>query len=187
MESPGDITQLLNRAGVTLSADGQQTVQLLYAELRRIASKLMAGEPANHTLQPTAVANEAYLKLVDERRQNWDSRTHFFAAAAQVMRHILVDYGRKKHALKRGGEFQRVDLDQAAGVGIAPDDNLLALDEALQHLERRDPRQSRIVELRYFGGLTEDEVAGVLSISVRTVKREWGVARAWLYAELTGA
>jgi len=145
----------------------------------------MASERQDHTLQPTAIATEAYLQLVDQRNRNWQNRAHFFAAAAQAMRHILVDYGRKKRSQKRGGTYQRVDLDQAAQIGIAPDDDVLELDEALKRLERIDPRQSRIVELRYFGGLTEEETAEVMNISPRTVKREWAVARAWLYAELT--
>lgn len=180
----GDITQLLNRAGVGAES-GAQAVELLYSELRRIAAGLMVSERRDHTLQPTAVATEAYLRLVDQQNRNWQNRAHFFAAAAQAMRHILVDYGRKKHSQKRGGSYQRVDLDEAAKVGIAPDDDLLALDDALRRLERIDPRQSRVVELRYFGGLTEEETAEVMSISPRTVKREWTVARAWLYAELT--
>lgn len=179
-----DITQLLNRAGVG-DADSDRAVELLYNELRRIAAGIMASERKDHTLQPTAVATEAYIQLVDQRNRNWQNRAHFFAAAAQAMRHILVDYGRKKHAQKRGRSFQRVDLDQAAAVGIAPDDDVLALDNALHRLAKFDPRQSRIVELRYFGGLTEEETAEVLNISLRTVKREWAVARVWLYAELT--
>jgi RNA polymerase sigma factor (TIGR02999 family) len=164
---------------------GAQAVELLYSELRRIAAGLMASERRDHTLQPTAVATEAYLQLVDEPNRNWQNRAHFFAAAAQAMRHILVDYGRKKHSQKRGGSYQRVDLDEAAKVGIAADDDVLALDDALKRLERIDPRQSRVVELRYFGGLTEEETAEVMNISPRTVKREWTVAKAWLYAELT--
>jgi RNA polymerase sigma factor (TIGR02999 family) len=182
--SPGDITQLLNRSGVSGSTD-EQAVTLLYTELRKIATAIMAGERRDHTLQPTAVASEAYVQLVDPRHRNWQSRAQFFAAAAAAMRHILVDYSRKKHSQKRGGNLQRVDLDQADRIGIAPDDDLLGLDEALTRLERRDPRQSRIVELRYFGGLTDDETAAVLGISQRTVIREWGFARIWLYAELT--
>jgi RNA polymerase sigma-70 factor, ECF subfamily len=184
--SPGDITQLLNRSGVSGGTD-EQVVELLYAELRKIAAKMMAGERRDHTLQPTAVASEAYLQLVDSSHHNWQSRAQFFAAAANAMRHILVDYSRKKQSLKRGGNLQRVDLDQADRIGIAPDDNLLGLAEALTRLERIDPRQSRIVELRYFGGLTEEETAEVMGISLRTVIREWGFARIWLYGELTRA
>lgn len=184
MESPkGDITHLLGSTGGG-DREGMEAIELLYAELRRIAAGLMALERQNHTLQPTAIANEAYLQLVAPSNRNWQNRAHFFATAAQAMRHILVDYGRKKHSQKRGGSFQRVDLDEAAQIGIAPDHDLLQLDEALKRLERIDPRQSRIVELRYFGGLTEEETAEAMGISPRTVKREWSVARAWLYAEL---
>jgi RNA polymerase sigma factor (TIGR02999 family) len=180
-----DITQLLNRAGVTAGSGSSEAVELLYAELRRIAAGVMASERHDHTLQPTAIASEAYMQLVEQPRRNWQNRAHFFAAAAQAMRHILVDYSRRKHSQKRGAGYQRVDLEQAAAVGIAPDEDLLELDEILKHLEKIDARQSRIVELRYFGGLTEEETAEVMSISPRTVKREWAVARAWLYAELT--
>jgi len=182
---PDDITQILNLAADGGSSDRTEAIERLYAELRRIANAVMAGEPKGHTLQPTAIATEAYLQLVERRNQNWRNRAHFFAAAAQVMRHILVDYGRKKRSQKRGGALQRVDLDKAAEVGIAPDADLIELDEAMRKLERLDPRQSRIVELRYFGGLSEEEIAEILKTSVRTVKREWSVARAWLYAELT--
>lgn len=185
MESPkGDITHLLSHAG---GSDGEamEALELVYAELRRIAGGLMALERQNHTLQPTAIANEAYLQLVAPSNRNWQNRAHFFATAAQAMRHILVDYGRRKLSQKRGGSLQRVDLEEAAQVGIAPDEDLLELDEALKRLERIDPRQSRVVELRYFGGLTEEETAEAMGVSPRTVKREWSVARAWLYAELT--
>jgi RNA polymerase sigma-70 factor, ECF subfamily len=183
--SDGDITHILNRAGATGGADGTEAVEVLYAELRRIAANVMASERHDHTLQPTAIATEAYMQLVDQPHRNWQNRAHFFATAAKAMRHILVDYGRRKRSQKRGAGFQRIDLEQAAAIGIAPDEDLLQLDEALQRLEVIDPRQSRIVELRYFGGLTEEETAEVLRVSPRTVKREWSVARAWLYAELT--
>ena len=133
--SPGDITRLLNRSGVSVSTD-EQAVNLLYTELRKIASAMMAGERRDHTLQPTAVASEAYMQLVDPRHHNWESRAQFFAAAAHAMRHILVDYSRKKHSQKRGGNLQRVDLDQADRIAIAADDDLLGLDEALTRLER---------------------------------------------------
>ncbi len=177
----GDITQILNRPGEQID---EETVQLLYSELRRIAARVMSKERPDHTLQPTAIANEAYLQLVEPQHQSWQNRAHFFVAAAQAMRHILVDYGRRKNSQKRGRDYQRVDLDQAARIAIAPDDDIPALDEALKRLERFDPRQSRVVELRYFGGLTEEETAEVMKISLRTVKREWSTARAWLYAEL---
>jgi RNA polymerase sigma-70 factor (ECF subfamily) len=181
----GDITKMLNRSGVGAGEGVEDVIAMLHSELRRIAGNLMASERPDHTLQPTIIADEAYLQLVDQHNRNWRNRAHFFAAAAQTMRHILVDYGRRRRSQKRGGLFQRVDLDQAQHVGIAPDDDVLALDEALKRLEQIDPRQSRIVELRYFGGLTEEETAEVMNTSPRTIKREWAVARAWLYAELT--
>ena len=181
----GDITKILNRSPAEGGQGVEDVIALLHSELRRIAGRLMASERRNHTLQPTVIADEAYLQLVDQQNRNWRNRAHFFAAAAQTMRHILVDYGRRRRSQKRGGLFQRVDLDQAERVGIAPDDDVIALDEALKRLEHIDPRQSRIVELRYFGGLTEEETAEVMNTSPRTVKREWAVARVWLYAELT--
>ncbi len=181
----GDITELLNRSGSEAADSRGAAIESIYAELRRIASNLMASERQDHTLQATEIATEAYMELVDPSHRNWRSRAHFFAAAAQAMRHILVDYARGKHSLKRGGSYQHVNLDHAAEIGLAPDDDLLALDEALQRLDHIDPRQGRIVELKYFGGLTEEETAEVMNTSVRTVKREWAVARAWLYAELT--
>lgn len=181
----GDITKMLNRSGVGGGQGVEDVIAMLHSELRRIAARLMASERRDHTLQPTIIADEAYLQLVDQHNRNWRNRAHFFAAAAQTMRHILVDYGRRRRSQKRGGRFQRVDLDQAERIGIAPDDDVLALDEALKRLEHIDPRQSRIVELRYFGGLTEEETAEVMNTSPRTIKREWAFARAWLYAELT--
>ncbi len=180
----GDITALLNRAPND-DAGRDTAIEAIYAELRKIAVKAMASERQNHTLQPTEIANEAYIRLVDPDHRNWQNRAHFFAAAAQSMRCILVDHARNKGARKRGGDYQKVDLDQAEKVGIAPDDDLVALDETLDRLARRDPRQARIVELKYFGGLTDEETAEVVNISVRTVKREWSVAKHWLLAELT--
>ena len=176
---------MLNRSATTGGQGVEDVIALLHSELRRIAARLMATERRDHTLQPTVIADEAYLQLVDQHNRNWKNRAHFFAAAAQTMRHILVDYGRRRRSQKRGGLFQRVDLDQAERIGIAPDDDVIALDEALKRLEHIDPKQSRIVELRYFGGLTEEETAEVMNTSPRTIKREWAVARAWLYAELT--
>ncbi len=176
---------MLNRSGAGGEQGVEEVIALLHSELRRIAARLMASERPDHTLQPTVIADEAYLQLVDQQNRNWKNRAHFFAAAAQTMRHILVDYGRRRRSQKRGGLFQRVDLDQAERIGIAPDDDVIALDEALKRLEHIDPRQSRIVELRYFGGLTEEETAEVMGTSPRTIKREWAVARVWLYAELT--
>ena len=178
----GEITQLLNRAALGAEPERDRLAELVYADLRRIASHIMSRERKDHTLQPTVLATDAYLRLVDHTN-NWENRAHFFAAAAQAIRRILIDHGRKKRSLKRGGVMQRVDLEKA-DIPIEAHDELLALDEALHRLEVLDKRQAKIVELRYFGGLTDEEVAEVIRMSVRTVKREWSVARAWLYAEL---
>ena len=147
----------------------------------------MGHERRDHTLQATIIAGEAYVNLVEQRDRSWQNRSHFFAVAAQAMRRLLVDYGRQKRTLKRGGSLERIDLDVAAVDPLAPHEEILAVNEALDRLAAIDPRQARIVELRYFGGLTEEETAEVLQVSTRTVKRDWTVARAWLYAELTKA
>jgi len=182
--SSEELTELLNRVTSGERENYERLAELVYGELRAMAGSLMQNERKGHTLQPTAVAGEAYLKLIDRASHNWKNRAHFFGAAAQAMRRILVDYGRRKQSQKRGGTLDRVDLKVAAKVTVASPEDLLALDEVLTRLEKIDAQQGRVVELRYFGGLTEEEVAEVLGISVRTVKREWMVARAWLYAEL---
>ena len=158
---------------------------LVYNELRQVARAYMRRERADHTLQATALVNEAYLRLVQTNRVRWQSRAHFFAVAAQAMRHILVDHSRNKHALKRGGTFDRLENPSDFAANIQDPETLLALDQALTRLARKDPRQAKVVELRYFGGLTEEEIAEVWNLSLRTVKREWSAARAWLFAELT--
>jgi|SRR5271157_2990630 len=181
--APGDITRLLNDSGSP--SNKQQLADLVYADLRRIARHLMASERPGHTLQATALATDAYLSLVQDRDVQWCDRFHFFAVASRAMRRVLVDHSRRKQAQKRGAGWQRLDSTDAAVIPVRDTEELLALDEALDRLERLDPRQSQIVELRYFGGLTEEETAEVLGVSVRTVKREWSMARAWLFAELT--
>lgn len=179
-----DVTVLLRRAASGDADAAERLAEAVYGELRRIASRLMAHERRDHTLQPTAIAGEAYVNLVEQRDRTWENRAHFFAAAAQSMRRLLVDYGRRRRALKRGGTLQRVDYD-ANDLGSMALDEILAINDALDRLSTIDARQGRIVELRYFGGLTEEETAELLQISTRTVKRDWTVARAWLYAELT--
>ncbi len=159
---------------------------LVHPELHRLAHHYMSRERAGHTLQTTAVLNEAYLRLVDNTKPVWQGRTHFIAAAAQMMRHIMVDHARERRSLKRGGGALKVTLDEAALVTETRSDELLALDEALEKLARQDPRKSQIVELRYFGGLTSEETAKFLKFSQRTVEREWTMAKAWLYRELSG-
>ena len=179
----GDITQLLN--GADQSADRQQFVEFVYSELRHIAGNIMAKERPGNTLQPTALATDAYLNLVQNHDIQWCDRFHFFAVASRAMRRVLVDHSRRKASQKRGAGWERTDAEHAAAIPMRDAEELLALDQALSRLEELDFRQSQVVELRYFGGLQEEEVAELLDISVRTVKREWSVARAWLFAELT--
>jgi RNA polymerase sigma factor (TIGR02999 family) len=170
--------------------NGDQTaldrlLPLVYDELHRIATRYMRGERRRNTLQTTALVNEAYMRLADYKRMQWQDRAHFFAVAAQAMRRILIDFARARRNRKRGGDAERVSLDE----GIAPTtDNstdLLALNEALEQLEKMNARQARVVELRYFGGLDEKEVGHVLGIAPRTVRADWQLARAWLYKTLT--
>jgi RNA polymerase sigma-70 factor, ECF subfamily len=179
VSGPGDITRLLNGT----AKDRERLADVVYAELRRIAGSIMSGERPGHTLQPTVLATEAWLNLTDGANRNWQNRAHFFAVAARAMRRVLVNYGRRRRSLKRGGDMQRIELaDVLPGTGDL--EEIVALDQALTRLEELDARQCRIVELRYFAGLTEEETAEVLGISLRTVKREWQMARAWLFAEL---
>ena len=157
---------------------------LVEPELHRLAHHYMSRERAGHTLQTTAILNEAYLRLVDNPTPRWQDRTHFVAAAARLMRRIMVDHARERRSLKRGGSALKVTLDEAALVSEARSEELLALDEALEGLAAQDPRKSQIVELRYFGGLTVEETAEFLELSPRTVEREWTMAKAWLYRAL---
>jgi len=159
---------------------------LVYDELRRLAASYMRRERPDHTLQPTALLNEAYLRLVDQARVAWQGRAHFFGIAARMMRRILMDHARQHRAAKRGSGGRKLPLDEAMEEPLRQDVDLLALDEALSRLEELDPRQSRVVELRFFAGLEVTEVAEVLGISPATVKREWAVARAWLHREIAG-
>jgi RNA polymerase sigma factor (TIGR02999 family) len=170
-------------------SDGDQAaleklMPLVYAELHRLARRYMRREHAGHTLRTSALVNEAYLRLIDARGVHWQNRTHFFAVSAQIMRRILVVFARAKQNLKRGTGARQVTLDEALIVSSERGSDLLALDEALETLALLDPRQSRVVELRYFGGLNEEEVAEVLKVSPRTVRHDWSMARGWLYREL---
>jgi len=157
---------------------------LLYKDLRRVAANCFRGEREGHTLQPTALVHEAYLRLVEQHDARWESRAHFLNAAAQVMRRILIDHARARQADKRGGAGVRVTFDDALAGAPERDLDLLALDDALASLAKSDVRLSRVVELRYFGGLTTKEAAEVLGVSVATVERDWATARAWLRVEL---
>jgi len=181
-----EVTQLL--ADWSNGDDGalDKLIPLVQPELHRLAHHYMSRERIGHTLQTTALLNEAYLQLVDDSTRNWQNRTHFMAVAAQLMRRIMVDHARERCSLKRGGGALRVTLDDAALVTEKRSEELLALDEALERLTAQDPRKSRIVELRYFGGLTEEETAAFLKLSDRTVRREWRMARTWLYRALSG-
>ncbi len=180
-----EITRLLLAWGAGDKAALDELMPLVYAELRKLARNYMRQQPADHTLQTTALVNEAYLRLIDSSRVNWQNRTHFFAISAQLMRRILVDFARKRSSLKRGGEVQMVELDEALIVPLEQKTDLVALDDALKILAEMNPRQGQVVELRYFGGLSEEEIAEHLEISVRTVRRDWSIARAWLFRKLS--
>jgi RNA polymerase sigma factor (TIGR02999 family) len=182
-----EVTRLLRdwRAG-----DEEALERLLprvYDELRRLARAYLARERPGHTLQPTALVHEAYLRLVDQTRVDWQNRAHFFAIAATSMRRILVSHARRRHAAKRGGAALTLTLDEGLAAAGERDVDLVALDEALAALERLDPRQARIVELRFFAGLTIEETATALEVSPATVKLDWKLARAWLFRELSGS
>src|SRR3954471_16954401 len=187
MDAPGPppVTRLLHSWRQGDQAAAGQIAEIVDRELHRLAASYLRRERPGHTLQPTALVNEAFLKLVDQRKAKCQNRAHFFGIAAQAMRRILVDHARAHSADKRGGEFRKVALDEAQGIGQSVDVNLLALDEALTRLAGMDPQQSRIVELRFFGGLTTDETAEVMHISPATIGREWRMAKAWLAAELS--
>jgi len=159
-------------------------IPVVYDELRRLAGSYMRRERVDHTLQATALVNEAYLKLIEQRAVNWQSRAHFFGVAAQLMRRILIDYARGHTREKRGGEQKKVSLDEVILFSEQQADELLAVDDSLNLLEKMDPRQARVVELRFFAGLSVEEAAEALGVSPKTVKRDWSVAKAWLYADL---
>jgi len=161
----------------------ERLMPLVVDELRHLARSHFRREPDGHTLQPTALVNEVYLRLTDQRQVQWDNRSQFFAFAATLMRRVLVDHAKARHTAKRGGKVRKVSLQDVIGLAEPEDVDLLALDDALSALAEIDPRQSRIVELRFFAGLTHEEIADVLSVSVSTVKREWRTARLWLYRE----
>jgi RNA polymerase sigma factor (TIGR02999 family) len=157
---------------------------LVYEELRQLARQYLQRERPDHTLQATGLVHEAYLRLVDQRTATWQNRAHFFGVAAQIMRRILVDYARSHRAEKRGGGWDKLVFDEALAASVERSIDLVALDDALKDLLALDPRQSQIVELRFFGGLTNEEVGEVLDVSPRTVKREWRIAKAWLRREI---
>lgn len=184
--SSRDVTELLQQWSEGRQEALDRLVPAVYSELRRLAASYLRREGREHTLQATALVHEAFLKLVDQRAVRWQNRAHFFGIAAQLMRRILVDYARERSAAKRGGGERHLSLDEALVMAAARDVDLLALDELLTRLAVVDPQQSRIVELRFFGGLTMEETAEVLQISPATVGRDWTVAKAWLLAGLRG-
>ncbi len=186
--STGELTRLLKDCGAGNREALDKLLPLVYEELRRLAHSFLSHERPDHTLQTTALVHEAYLKLIDQRSVNWENRGQFFAISAQAMRRILLDNARRHTAAKRGSGGQKISLDDVATLSTdQANESLIALDLALQKLETIDPEQSRIVELRYFGGLTIEETAEVLKISPSSVQREWTIARAWLYKAITGS
>jgi RNA polymerase sigma-70 factor (ECF subfamily) len=183
--SQQEVTQLLGDWSGGDEGALEKLIPLVQPELHRLAHYYMSRERAGHTLQTTALLNEAYLQLTDKTQPSWQNRTHFMAVAAQLMRRIMVDHARARHALKRGSGAIRVTLDETALVTEQRAEELLALDEALEKLAEFDRRRCEIVEMRYFGGLTVEEIADVLKVHPNTVMRDWRAAKAWLYAELT--
>jgi RNA polymerase sigma-70 factor (ECF subfamily) len=185
--STHEVTQLLLDWSDGDQAAFDALMPLVYDELRQMAHRYMSRERPGHTLQTTALVSEAYLRLVDQKRVHWQNRAHFFAVAAQAMRRILIDYARKQRYAKRGGGAPKISLEEAAVMSQERAADLVALDQALITLASLDPRQSRVVELRFFGGLTIEETAEVLRLSVDMVKREWATAKAWLSREMSNS
>lgn len=186
MSESGQITAVLQAINDGDHQAADRLMPMVYDQLRSLATKYMREQPTGHTLRSTALVNEAYIKLCGARESDWRSRTHFFAAGAQAMRRILVDHARGKNREKRGGGMQRVEFDAGLLGSEQCDEEVLALNEALEKLAKLDERQAQIVELRFFGGLTVQEVAEALGVSKRTVELEWKMIRAWLRRELSG-
>jgi RNA polymerase sigma factor (TIGR02999 family) len=181
-----EVTQLLSRWSEGDRTALDRLVPEVYSQLRRMAARYLRKERPEHTLQPTALVHEAFMKLVDQREVHWQNRAHFFGVAAQLMRRVLVDHARERAAEKRGGGLRHVTLDDALAIGASNQIDILAVDDALNRLAAIDPDQVRIVELRFFGGLTIEETAEVLGWSSGSVKREWQVAKAWLQRDISG-
>jgi RNA polymerase sigma-70 factor, ECF subfamily len=185
MSTPSSLTALLVAWGHGDQAALDQLVPLVHAELRRIARQHLRRERTGQTLQPTALVNEAYLRLIDAKRIQWQNRQHFFAIATRVMRRVLVDSARARRSGKRGGDAQIASLDEALVAPKEPDQDLVELDDALKALAALDPRKSQVVEMRYFGGLSVEETAEALQVSTGTVMRDWRLAKVWLLRELS--
>jgi RNA polymerase sigma-70 factor, ECF subfamily len=186
MDAPRDVTRLLAEFSGGDEHALAELMPLLYSELRRLASYYLQRERSNHTLQATALVHEAYLRLVDQKEGGWANRNQFMAVASQLMRRILVDYSRRHSSAKRGGNAEKVYLEESAVVSKGRAADVVELDDALTRLAELDPEQARLVEMRFFGGLSIEETAGVLGVSPATVKRNWSVAKAWLARELRG-
>jgi RNA polymerase sigma factor (TIGR02999 family) len=184
--SAHDVTLLLRAWGGGDKQALDRLAPMVYRELRRIAGRMMAAERPNHTLQATALVNEAYVRLVDTQQVSWQDRAHFFALCARAMREILIDHARARGSAKRGGNQVMIELDENLAAHASPEANLLELDDALKRLAEIDPRKSQVVELRFFGGLSLEETAETLKVSTKTVQRDWDLARGWLYRELNG-
>jgi len=185
MPTPSELTHLLLDWGKGNKDALDKLMPLVYDELRSLARRYLSRESAGHTLQTTALVNEAYLRLIDQSRVQWQNRAHFFAISAQMMRRILVDHARKQHYAKRGGGAVKISLDEVALFSKEKAAELVVLDEALDKLAELDSRRSQVVELRFFGGLNNEEIASVLGVSANTVMRDWNLARAWLYKTVT--
>jgi RNA polymerase sigma-70 factor, ECF subfamily len=189
MMSPSshDLTQLLIAWSAGDEGALEQLTPLVYTELHRLAQRYMSGERIGHTLQTSALVNEAYLRLIDWKSVRWQNRAHFFGVCAKLMRNILVDHARHRKYQKRGGEVIKVSLEEAEEIAEGGETDLVALDEALQNLAKLDERKSQVIELRFFGGLSVEETAEVLRVSEETVMRDWRLARAWLLEAMGGA
>jgi RNA polymerase sigma factor (TIGR02999 family) len=180
-----DVTRILDRVQQGEAQSAEELLPLVYEELRKLAGLKMADQSAGHTLQPTALVHEAYLRLVGAEHRKWQNSRHFYAAAAEAMRHVLIDAARKKRRLRRGGGWQRVNLEEVHLAVEADPDGLLAVDEALVDFEREDPAKAELVKLRFFAGLSLPQAAQTLGLSLATAKRSWAFSRAWLYRRLS--
>jgi RNA polymerase sigma factor (TIGR02999 family) len=179
-----DVTHILVEASRGNPQATDELLPLVYEELRRIAAARMAQEAAGQTLQPTALVHEAWLRMVGEGARTWQNRAHFFGAASEAMRRILIDNARRKSRLKRGGDQQRIDLEEVDLAAASPDDKILLIDEALERLKAEDEEKGRIVVMKFFGGLTNQEVAQNLGVTERTVERQWAYAKAWMFRQI---
>jgi RNA polymerase sigma factor (TIGR02999 family) len=179
-----DVTQILQAVGRGECSASSDLLPVVYEELRRLAAARMAREAAGQTLQPTALVHEAWLRLVGDGDRNWENGAHFFGAASEAMRRILIENARRKSRLKRGGGQMRVDIDEIELAATTPDDKILLIDEALERLQAEDPERARVVVMKFFGGLTNDEVAKSLDVTERTVERQWAFAKAWMFRSI---